>query len=985
MLRKTCEQHPLTEKIIVVDSYFIGEQILLQYVKSGHQAINFKIKTIRDLALDTIQTHCEEMTTTIGSHFMYSIVKSLQQEKKLQYFQELEITPPFSYHMFQLIQELRLAGFTSITIKPSAFVSETKGQDIIRILQRYEKLMVDYQLKDDASLYKQAKEKAVQSERLFLLQSQLSVSYVQEQFLEHLCPVMLSLPVTPVYGVPKPKETKYSFIQEGEPTPLSYIYQLQSEKVKTAITLHKWKTEEEEIKDVLSQIKRKSLRLDDCAIFYTSAHPYVTTVFHLSQSYNIPVTFQDGVPIQFTKPGKLVNGLVQWVRSSYESRLFTKLLQEGLFQMEDEAPSKIRWTTLLRQLNIGWGKARYTERLENEIKKVRERLVGKENEQHQTLEQVYKNLVWMKTWYDPIFTALPSIEKDKHISLRELLQGLHFIIAKMANSTSFYDEAAKTSLLEKIEQLVPYTNEVISVQEALFHIEELLLNMNIGASRAKPGHLHVCSYQKGTYISRNSRFLVGLDQQRFPGSQSENPLLLDKERSNLGKNIPLLQHSITKKNYVMLQLIASSAGHVHVSCCQFDINDNRLLSPSYLFLQCYRYITGDHDADFKQLQKEFPCKEVELVIKKEWWVPKVTASETSEIEWKLLKQFNQLVDGMEAEEFRKSSSFTVYDGKVESDTTHLDPRKNREQQISAGKLELLATCPYSYFLQEVLKVKPIEELKYNEKHWLDPATRGTVLHEIFERFYRMLQERNEKPVYESHHSLLTDLVQDCLQNAKKQLPPPSPQVEWQETKEIIESCETFLKIEEERAHDTEPKYFEYTFGVDGKPPATITLASGPFFLSGKIDRVDIKQDESIHIIDYKTGSTWGYDEQKQFQGGRQLQHFLYSLALENHLGLKHGAVKRSSYLFPTKKGLGQAIERKQETELRTNGHVILEKLLTIIESGHFVMTEDDNDCKFCQFKQICRREQYEADIIEKKHQDYESAGVRSFKGVRAYD
>ncbi len=985
MLRETCEQHPLKEKILVVDSYLIGDQIMLDYVKSGHHAINVKIKTVRDLALDTIQTHSEYITTTLGAHFMYSIVKSMQQEKKLHYFQQLEITTAFSYHMFNLIQDLRLAGFTSITIQPNAFVSEQKGQDIIRIMQRFEKVMVDYQIKDEASLYKQAKEKVARSERLFLLQSQLSLAYVQEQFLEHLCPTMLFMPVPPVYGVPKPKETKYSFIAEGEPTTLSYLYQLNScEKENQSITLSKCKTEEQEIKEVLFQIKCKQLRLDECAMFYTTPHPYVATIFHLSQSYNIPVTFQDGIPVQFTKPGKLINGVVQWIRTSYETSFFVKLLQEGLFHLEDDAPSKTRWTTLLRQLDIGWGKARYSERLQTEIKKVKERL--DENEQHQPyLEQLHKDLVWMKRWYDSIFSALPTSVNDNQVSLRELLQGLHFIISKMANSTSFYDEAAKTSLLEKIEQMIPYIHEVIPVQEALFHIEELLITINIGASRAKPGHLHVSSYQKGIYISRHHRFVVGLDQHRFPKSQSENPLLLDKERTNLGKNIPLLQNSIIEKNYAMLQFIASSSGHVHLSCSQFNINDNRMLAPSHLFLQCYRFVTGKHDIDFTHLQKEFPCKEVDLVTEKDWWTTKLTRRETNEIEWELLEQFDQLIHGMEAEEFRNSSSFTVYDGKVESDTTQWDPRKNREQQISAGKLEMLATCPYSYFLQEVLKIKPIEELEYNEKQWLGPATRGTVLHEIFERFYRMLQEQMQKPVYELHHSLLLAIVQDCLHNVKEQLPPPNSQVEWKETKEIIESCETFLKIEEERAHEAEPKYLEYTFGVDGKPPATIQLASGPFSLSGKIDRVDIQQDDSIHIIDYKTGSTWGYDEQKQFNGGRQLQHFLYSLAIENHLGLKEGTVKRSSYLFPTKKGLGQAFERKQEKELRTNGHAILEKLLTIIELGHFAMTDDENDCKFCQFKQICRREQYEADVIEKKHQDQQSAGVRSFKGVRAYD
>jgi hypothetical protein len=48
-------------------------------------------------------------------------------------------------------------------------------------------------------------------------------------------------------------------------------------------------------------------------------------------------------------------------------------------------------------------------------------------------------------------------------------------------------------------------------------------------------------------------------------------------------------------------------------------------------------------------------------------------------------------------------------------------------------------------------------------------------------------------------------------------------------------------------------------------------------------------------------------------------------------------------------------------------------------------TDDVKDCQFCDYKSICRRSTYEKEVIDVKHQDPTANGVRSFKGVRAYD
>ncbi|MBD8067914.1 PD-(D/E)XK nuclease family protein [Bacillus sp. PS06] len=985
-LHHTCQTNLLKEKILLVDSYSNGEQVISQYMKEGYHAINLKIKTIRDLALASVELHHEYCTPAIGSHLLYKLLKNLKVEQQLQYFHELEVTPALSYGMFEIIQELRLAGYTSETINESQFVTKAKGHDMVHILKGYEMLLHENKLKDDYHLYHEAIQRGNRLDCIYILQSNLSVTYLQEQFLKKIISEhIVHLPLAPVYGVAKPQQTNFSRISEGAATPLSYIYQLQAlEDQRVNLNLFSSKTEEQELKQMIGQIGKKKLKFDDCVILYSQSNPYLTTMYHLKEAYHLPVTFSEGIPIKLTRPGKLVTGLLQWIKEGYSVSAFIHLLQEGLIDVGEEGPAKTRWTTLLRKLNIGWNEGRYLIQLQNELRNVEGKLHQEHDAQkHEYLSQLRHDLSWLLEWYQAVFAKLPhsSIE----LTYRELLLGLQQMIRDFSRISSSYDQGAKEQLLEQIDRILSYSNEMVTLNEGIYRTEELLLQLQVGASRPKPGHLHISSFKNAAYLAREHVFIVGLDNRRFPGGSGENPLLLDLERKKLGNMIPLLQENSKDKLYEMLQVLASSSGHVTMSYCQFDVNENRATSPSHLFLQCYRLQSGWHQADFKKLKRSLPSLDEDIILARDWWIQKLTSANQKVLEQSLLKNYEHISLGIKADEERMKSAFTIFDGKIISDTTMLDPRKNKEKTISAGKLEMLATCPYSYFLQEVLKIKPLEETGFSIDRWLDPPTRGTLLHEIFETFYRKLQDLNERPSVEKHHTLIHDIALNSLATMKETVPPPSEKVELQETAEILESCETFLKIEEENSIHGVPKFFEYSFGVDGIEPAMITLPSGTIHVSGKIDRVDLQNDETYHIIDYKTGSTWGYDGHTIFRGGRQLQHMLYTLAIENHLSLDEGVVQKSSYLFPTKKGLGQVFEREQEESIRTNGRDILENLLTVIEHGHFTMTDDENDCRYCQLKDVCRRSTYDKEQMELIHQDHEATGVRRFKGVRAYD
>jgi len=950
----------------------IGEQILRQFTQNKNNAVNIKIKTVKDLALDAYSKEENQLISdTLGTHFMYSLLS--EQKMDFRYFQEVEITPTLSQRMYQTVKLLRLDGYTSSSVSREDFVSPAKGEDMIRILATYEELLHKNKMIDEAELFRSALGKYHSRNQVFIFQSNLRLAYLQVEFIKSILPAnYFHLPMEAVRGMEIPESTSFSKVVFGGETPLSYLFDVEHcQTTIPTLSLFSAKTEDTELKEVLFRMKEKGIRFDEAVIFYTASSKYITTMYHLAERMQLPVTYGEGIPIGFTRPGKFVAGILAWMKEVYSVLVFLDLLQENLLDLREDAPSKARIANLLRDAHIGWGKERYLSQIHDKIN------------QQNTSEERIQHYQWLLKWFSSVFKQTPTIQHDGTIVYSDLLKTIKYFLQNYCKVSSVFDQLAKETLLGRIDDLLPYANEAII--EVYQKFEDDFLSIHIGHSRPKPGFLHISSYKNGIYLNREHVFIVGMDNQRFPGSSGEDPLLLDIEREKLGRFLPLEKDKAKRNLYLMSQLLASAANHeITVSYCRFNVNENRVISPAFLFLQCYRIQSGDISADFTTLQKNVPgVDRKHIVAREDWWTYHIIDSQTNLKAESVLDGHANIARGLHAERMRQDPAFTVYEGKIESDTSEFDPRNNQDITISAGKLEKIAKCPYAYFLENVLRLKVIEDISYDPTRWLDAKTRGSLLHEIFEKFYKEIKARKERPSFEKHILLLTKIAKERLEFVKTLVPPPNARTERLEKEEIIESCETFLRIEEENNELGEPLYFEYSFGEDA--PAVIELPSGKVHVRGIIDRVDQLPDGSYHIIDYKTGSSWGYKTQEFFKGGRQLQHLLYTLAIEAHLGIKDGAVKKSSYLFPTRKGAGKRFEREQEEATRTNGKDILDKLLSIVEHGHFTMTDDENECKFCEFKQICRRSTYDKETLKQKQQDETAKGLTSFKGVRAYD
>ena len=109
---------------------------------------------------------------------------------------------------------------------------------------------------------------------------------------------------------------------------------------------------------------------------------------------------------------------------------------------------------------------------------------------------------------------------------------------------------------------------------------------------------------------------------------------------------------------------------------------------------------------------------------------------------------------------------------------------------------------------------------------------------------------------------------------------------WQrDRRRILNDLGLFL-VEDSRhrrTHGTSPLAAELAFGFDGGLAAVeVPLPDGRVLrVRGRIDRVDRGADGTVHVTDYKTGSTYGYgdlDQGDPVAAGTKLQLPIYGLA-----------------------------------------------------------------------------------------------------------
>lgn len=927
------------KKVLLAESHKDGRQLMEQLARRGCQVLNLHVLTLQDLlqeALTQWQQHANVEWIESGDvwYWMRNQLKELQQNNQLHYYQDVVRSPGMVSAMSDAVTELRQGLILSDTLPPDSFINTPKYQDLKQILHQWETMLEQEQKADGFRVLQWLKEneEIIEPDTRYFMAPRSPLTRLEEELFitlfHHHQDALLKGPSPEE----EPREKDIHLSHSGS----------------------SW----QEVRDLLRQIKSRRLPLDDCLILLPTKEPYTNYLEALACRYELPITFSHGIQVSSTRPGKLFMLLLQWIQSDYQASICYALLRENLLQIPDGCPPPATIEFYLKKHQIGWGKDRYVDLFTQALEKAK----ANEEEQAETLEPITKVFQSMME----NLPDLQSIEGEEGNWVRRLLHWWK-TYARIGDER---DAEGKAALEKALEMAARHHTPSLPVAEVL---EELGLHagsLRVGMKESEPGSLHCQGLSHGLFSPRSHVFIPGLSARLFPGSPKDGPILLDRERKRVG-TLALAQDKPLLKEQQLSRVLTGSASSLSFSMPAYDPIEHREESPASFLLQMYRLWAEEPSADYQQLRNDLsrdklmgdilPARRDEILDgwEQKLMVVKGLPQQTEALPFPLDEG---LLRGKAAWKKRQEGTFNQYNGLIQVEASEVDPRVNQELVMSASQLEQLAKCPYIHFLQRLLKLWPEEDVVHQPDQWLDALNRGSLLHRVYENYYRQVLE-GQPP----SEALVLATLEKQVEIFRQAIPIPSQRIFRKEVEELTASCQVFYRSEAINHGNQQPVYLEMNFGMGEPhpdlgaiPPVQIALNEEEgFFFRGSVDRVDQLNEKEYEILDYKTGSTYGFHQGKPFDQGKRLQHALYAQAAEHLLkefaGEASAQVVKASYYFSTIRGRGEKTTYHQTPALRESMEGLLTSLFNAVAAGAFVDWGSSFDRKWEEYRPILQQ------------------------------
>ncbi|MEP2029769.1 MAG: double-strand break repair protein AddB [Paracoccaceae bacterium] len=252
----------------------------------------------------------------------------------------------------------------------------------------------------------------------------------------------------------------------------------------------------------------------------------------------------------------------------------------------------------------------------------------------------------------------------------------------------------------------------------------------------------------------------------------------------------------------------------------------------------------------------------QAIAAKEVWLTRAVRSDDAEtVASRWINRLTNLLNGLPEQggrdclnDMRRRGHIWLQRARVLEAVDSIDPAPRpsprppvvaRPNSLSVTEIKRLIRDPYAIYAKHVLRLKPLDPLVRTP----DAPLRGTLIHDILERFIRQSQDN---PALLTKAALL-DIAHSTL---KEQAPWPAARVMWLARIERV--ADWFLKNEAKRQSIAKPIAFEQ------QAHGRLTIPDLNFTLRGYADRIDRDAAGDVHLYDYKSGRPPSQPEQKAF-------------------------------------------------------------------------------------------------------------------------
>jgi len=276
------------------------------------------------------------------------------------------------------------------------------------------------------------------------------------------------------------------------------------------------------------------------------------------------------------------------------------------------------------------------------------------------------------------------------------------------------------------------------------------------------------------------------------------------------------------------------------------------------------------------------------------------------------------------------------------------------QQYRVSKVDRYVTCPFKYFAESVLRLPEERE----DTAGLTPLERGTLLHDLFERFYRDWQDAGFGGITPALLPVAVERFTTLATTTLAKLPEADRVLEQTRLLGSLVArgvAERVFELEAEAGDEVAQRLLEQKIVGPFQFPKFAGLEQVTVAINGKADRIDVLADGSLRVIDYKLG--------RMPDLATSIQIAAYAHAAQQQLqaadGQSHPIAAASYLAFGDEYKLEGAIgARGEEASVAVQVRAAtFADVVGRIELGQFPpRPKDTGECEWCKYSGVCRKE-----------------------------
>ena len=637
-------------------------------------------------------------------------------------------------------------------------------------------------------------------------------------------------------------------------------YEKNVENVSLFLAKNRYSEIENVAKEISKMVREKKLRYRDIAVITKNIDIYSSLVRSIFKKYDIPVFIDEKRDLNQNIIVQYILSIFEIFTTNYSNEAMFNYIKLGFLDLEDDDIFK------LENYCTKWGIKR------NKWKEDFKYETDDENKKQEVenLNEIRKQII------DPLMELKKKLDKERNginitKQLYDFLQKQNFE-NKISRKK---EELLEKGLIDLANEYIESYNIILEILDEIvliFGEEKLTIDnyskiLKIGLKNSELGKIPATQDQVTLGDVDRSRshkvdivFVIGLNDGIFPSVNKNEGFLNDLDREKLkGDGIELANGTIEnlyEERFNIYKVFTTAEKQLYLSYASSD-EEGKALRASILI---------------NKIKKIFPkLKEESDVITKKYDVinKKITYEE-------LLEQIYKLKNKEEIEElwyevYNWYKENIEWKDRLQEDMLGIEytnipkniMKKNIERlygnvlNTSVSRLEQYRRCPFSYYLQYGLKIKPKEELKIRS------FDTGSFMHETIDTFFKhtneekiALSEIEEQDIFD----IVSKIIDEKLESSKNYMFKATVKYKIlvNRLKRIVSKAIKYI-IQTIIYSDFSIKGSEVEFDRKGEyKPIIIELEDGKKIeITGKIDRIDIAKQEDgnyLRIIDYKSSS-----------------------------------------------------------------------------------------------------------------------------------